>query len=297
MILRSVGALALLVTSIFSGCISHTAQLTQDQIPLKADTIAKSELLRRLTTNSLAIKTLYVSKSTLRASRMLSNETIKSYHDVTGIIAVDRPGHLRLEIEKFTTLALMVSDDKQYFVSVPPEAKFGVGEVAAPVRGAEFPYNLRPSHILDALFVDGEQFVGKDGINSVITVFSEPKPDGLHSYYVVLFQKTGKSPGDLVPLEALTFDRTLGVEEVVRKVTFMPDGEPEADIRYSNYQMVGNISFPRKIVIQRPIENYSLEMIIEKLEFNKALDASTFKLERPSGVDEVDLNTGKDIKP
>jgi len=295
---RSAALITLLGTAFLTGCISHNVPLSPELIPLKADTIAKAELLKRLTTNSLAIKTLYISKCTLKASRMLSNETIKNYHDVTGKISVDRPGHLRLEIDKFTTVALMVSDEKQYRVSVPPESKFGVGDVAAPVHGAEFPYNLRPGHILDALFVDGEQYVGKEGIESFITVFTEPKPDGLHSYYVVLFGKPGKNPGDGVPLEELTFDRTLGVQEVVRKKSYLPDGEVEADIRYSNYQTFpGNISFPMKIEIKRPAENYTLEMDIEKVELNKALDESTFKLDRPDGVDDVDLNTGKDIKP
>jgi hypothetical protein len=77
----------------------------------------------------------------------------------------------------------------------------------------------------------------------------------------------------------------------------LPDGEPEADIQYSNYQMFGNIPFPMKIVIRRPIENYSLEMNIEKLNLNKPVDPETFTLKRPDGVDDVDLNTGKEIKP
>jgi len=77
----------------------------------------------------------------------------------------------------------------------------------------------------------------------------------------------------------------------------LPDGEIEADIRYSNYQMFGNIAFPMKIVIKRPIENYALEMNIQKMDLNKTVDPAMFKLERPNGVDEVDLNTGKDIKP
>jgi hypothetical protein len=51
------------------------------------------------------------------------------------------------------------------------------------------------------------------------------------------------------------------------------------------------------ILIKRPIENYALEMNIDKLDLNKTVDPATFKLERPNGVDEVDLNTGKDIKP
>jgi hypothetical protein len=278
--------------ALLAGCISHNVRLLPDQVLLKADTIAKSALLEKLQTDSRAISTLVVSKSTLKASRLLSNETMKNYHDVNGVIAVDRPGRLRLEIEKFTTLALMVSDEKQYRVSVPTEGKFGVGDVATPVKGADFPYNLRPSHILDALFVDGEQFIGKPGIDPYLLVVREPQPDGMHSYSVILFGKTGG-----VPLEELWFDRTVGVEQVVRKKTYLPDGEIEADIQYSNYQMFGNIAFPMKIVIKRPIENYSLEMNIEKLALNKPVDPAVFKLDRPNGVDDVDLNTGKDINP
>jgi len=290
--LRSEVSAILLGAALLSGCISHTVRLPQDQVLLKADTIAKSALLEKLRTDSLAIQTLIVSKSTLKASRMLSSEAIKNYHDVNGVIAVDRPGHLRLEIEKVFTLAQMVSDEKQYRVSVPPEGKFGVGDVAAPVTGAEFPYNLRPSHILDALFVDGEQFIGKSGIDPYLMVLTESQPDGLHSYSVIFFGKTGG-----VPLEELWFDRTVGVEQVVRKKSYLPDGEIESDIRYSNYQMFGNIAFPMKIVIKRPVENYALEMNIDKLDLNKTVDPAMFKLERPDGVDEVDLNTGKDIKP
>jgi hypothetical protein len=288
---RSQVSAILVGAAVLSGCISRTVHLPQNQVLLKADTIAKAALLEKLRKDSLAVNTLIVQKSTLKASRLLSNESIKNYHDVVGRIIVDRPSHLRLEIEKVITLALMVSDEKQYRVSVPPDGKFGVGDVAAPVRGADFPYNLRPSHILDALFVDGEQFVGKLGIDSVLTVFTESQPDGMHSYYVLLFVKSGG-----VPLEELTFDRTVGVQEVVRKRSFLPDGEPEADIRYSNYQMFGTIPFPMKIVIKRPIENYSLEMNIEKLDLNKPVAAAAFTLKRPDGVDDVDLNTGKEIK-
>jgi len=291
--LRSEVSVVLLSVALLSGCISRTERLVPSQVLLKADTIAKSALLEKLRKDSLAVNTLVVSKSTLKASRMVSNEAIKNYHDVNGVIAVDRPGHLRLEIEKVFTLAQMVSDEKQYRVSVPPEGKFGVGDVAAPVRGAEFPYNLRPSHILDALFVDGEQFIGKPDIDSYLLVETESQPDGMHSYSVIFFGKTGAGG---VPLEELWFDRTLGVQEVVRKKSYLPDGEIESDIRYSNFQMFGNIAFPMKIVIKRPIENYALEMNIEKLDLNKAVDPAMFTLERPNGVDEVDLNTGKDIK-
>jgi hypothetical protein len=283
---------AVLLIALLTGCIRHTDHLPQDQVLLKADTIAKSALLEKLRKDSLAVSTLIVQKSTLRASRLLSNESIETYTNVSGKIKVDRPAHIRLDIDKLATLAQMVSDEKQYRVYVPYEGKFGTGDVAAPARGAAFPYNLRPSHILDALFVDGEQFIGKPGIDTYLIVVTESQPDGVHSYSVVFFGRKDSQ----VPLEELWFDRTVGVDEVVRKKSYLPDGEIESDIRYSNYQMFGTIRFPMKIVIKRPIENYSLEMNIQQLELNKPVDPATFILNRPDGVDDVDLNTGKDPK-
>jgi hypothetical protein len=283
---------AVLLIALLTGCIRRTNPLPQDQVLLKADTIAKSALLEKLRKNSLAVSTLNVQKSTLRATRLLSNESIETYTNVSGKIKVDRPAHIRLDIDKLVTLAQMVSDEKQYRVYVPYEGKFGIGDVAAPERGAAFPYNLRPSHILDALFVDGEQFIGKPGIDTYLFVTREPEPDGMHSYSIIFFGKAGSQ----VPLEILWFDRTLGLDEVVRKKSYLPDGEIESDIRYSNYQMFGTIRFPMKIVITRPIENYALEMNIQQLELNKPVDAATFILNRPDGVDDVDLNTGKDLK-
>jgi len=281
-----------LAIALLSGCISRNDQVPKDQVLLAANNMTKSELLQSLKDRSLKVTTLFVTKSSMKASRMRSNDEITNYHDVNAKIAVDRPARIRLQIEKLITLAEMVSDDKTYKVSIPKEGKFGVGSVTAPVQGAEFPYNLRPSHILDALFVDGEQFMGKPGIDAIIREDALSFPDGLHSYYVVLFAKTGG-----VPLEELWFDRTVGVMEVVRKKSYLADGKIEADIRYSDYAVFNSIPFPKSIVISRPIENYKLDMTFERLELNTAVEPSMFVLNRPDGVVDVDLNTGKDIKP
>ena len=292
MIFRFIGSSVMLAVGLFSGCISHTVDLPKDQILLPADSMSKPQLLERLKERSMAVQTMVIQQSTLKPSRMISGEAIKDYADVTGKIAVERPSHLRLEIEKVITLAQMVSDEKVYKVYVNQKGKFGVGDVSAPSQGAEFPYNLRPTHILDALFVDGEQFMGKPGIDAFVREDTLSQPDGVHSYYIILF---GKSGG--VSLEELWFDRTVGVMEVVRKKTYLPDGKVEADILYSDYGIFNSIPFPRKIFIKRPIENYSLEVNIERMELNKPVDASMFVLNRPTGVDDVDLNTGKDINP
>ena len=294
--MRTRGAVYLILVAgmLVTGCGGTVTPLPQNQVALRADTMTKAALLDKLRANSATVKTLVVKKSVLKPSRMQNNDSIKDYADVSGRIAVDRPGrHLRLDIEKVAiTVAEMVSDGQQYRVSIPLKGKFGVGDELAPVQGADFPYNLRPSHILDALFVDGEQLVGKPDIGSVMTEETKPQTDGLHSYYRILFYKTGG-----IPLEEIWFDRTVGVVAVVNKRSFRPDGKVEADIQYSNYATLDSISFPKTIVIKRPIENYSLEMDIEEMELNNPVSASVFVLNRPSGYDEVDLNTGKDIIP
>ena len=91
-------------------------------------------------------------------------------------------------------------------------------------------------------------------------VVTEPQPDGMHSYYVIVFVKSGRQ----CRWKNFGLIERSELSEVVRKKSYLPEGEIEADIRYSDYQMFGTIPFPMKIVINRPIENYSLEMNIQK---------------------------------
>jgi hypothetical protein len=282
----------LLTVALFTGCISHTRHLAKDQVLLKAQTISRSALLDKLKSRSLEIKTLTVTKSSIKPSHILSGEAIKDFTGAGATIVVDRPSHIYMEIEKIgATVADMVSDGKLYKVSIPHigSGRYGVGDAAEPPETVEFPFNLRPSHILDALFVDGEQYMGASGITTVVKEATNPQSDGVHSYYLVDF-----AMGE-VPLEELWVDRTGTAMQVTRKIQYKEDGRIEADIQYSDYGMFDSISFPKQIVIRRPIENYSLELQLQKLELNKSVDSEAFDLPRPPGAEDFDVNTGKVI--
>jgi len=293
--MRSFVSMVLVACALLTGCISRTRTVAKDLRTLKAESMTKTALLDRLKTQSQAISTLKVKNSVLKASRMKSGAEFTDYHNVNGVIAVDRPDHIYVEISEVLTLVEMVSDGKQYRVSIPLRKTFGTGDVAVPpVPDIDFKYNLRPSHILDALFVDGEKYLGDPEIKPYLTQKNDPQSDGLHPCYVVLFAKMN---GEV--LEELWFDRTQKTMDVARKIRFKPDGEVEADIRYSAYDTFGSIRFPMSIVISRPIENYALDMKLEKekVEFNTPLGADTFTLTQPEdGVDILDLNTGKVVK-
>jgi hypothetical protein len=281
-----------MVASLLAGCISHTRHVAKNQVLLKADKMTKPALLDRLMARSLEIKTLTVTKSSLKASHALSGDAIKDFIGVGGTIVVDRPSHIYLEVEKLgATLVDMSSDGKHYKVSIPhlSPSRYGVGEAVEPVGTVEFPYSLRPSHILDALFVDGEQYIGVSGITTAFKERKEPQADGIHSYYVVEFLR-----GD-TPLEELWVDRTAPGMQVTRKTQYKEDGRIEADIQYSDYGVFDSIPFPRMIVINRPIENYSLELQFQNLELNRTVDSAAFDVPRPPGAQDFDVNTGKVI--
>ena len=110
----------------------------------------------------------------------------------------------------------------------------------------------------------------------------------MHPLFRILFVRAD------IAIEELTFDRYVG--QVTRKIHYREDGNIEADVRYSNYDKVDSIQFPKLIMINRPIENYTLEMKFEKLSLNKPVQDSQFTLERPEGSDDLDLTTGKVTK-
>jgi hypothetical protein len=292
--LRSIACLILLFGLVLTGCVTHTHSLPKNLIPLKAATVAKPALLNMLKTRSMAVKTLIVNSTSLSASRLLPSDKVKDYGSKlsSGTIIVERPNQLFLEVDYLgTTMVDMVADDAQYKIAAYPKHWFGVANVGAPVDSSgEFPFNLRPSHILDALFVDGERFIDDDAITKVVKEDTESQPDGVHSFYVICFSKGSAAIVDL------WFDRTLRNPEVTRKKTYTEDGRIESDVHYSEYEMVDSILFPKLIVIQRPLENYSLEMKLNKLELNKPVKADAFELDRPEGFDDFNPTTGKVTK-
>ena len=77
---------------------------------------------------------------------------------------------------------------------------------------------------------------------------------------------------------------------VSRKQVFGAEGIRETDVSYEFYQDLEGATFPRRIMIERPIEDYSLEINFESTELNVALDESVFMRSAPAGSELVDLD-------
>jgi len=158
----------------------------------------------------------------------------------------------------------------------------GTSQVTTPSKnGLE---NLRPAVFFDSLLVRGLQPSEFASLTSDIRIVPNPKkknemveePD----YDVqILSQPTGQTEHTL---RIIHINRTnlLPYQQDI----YDEDGNVVTSAVYSNYQNYGGIRFPSKIVITRPIDQYSLTVTITKLTFNQKLDNDQFEMKIPDNV-------------
>ncbi len=268
-----------------AGCISTKRVVPEDQRLLPAKTASRAELLEGLKTQSQAIKSMTATVALDVSGGSLRTGVLTEYRQTKGFILVDRPNNIRVRAQAPLALATvfdMVSDGRQYRVSVPIRNKFIVGDATAPASNQNPVLNMRPQHLLSALFVDIMPLLANPQIRSTL----EETSVGRKSYYIFEFINIAQPNADLV--EKLWIDRS--TLEVVRKQIFGRDGKVEADVEYTGYQDSGGTSFPQAIVIQRPAEDYTLKITFQKTVLNEQLAADAFVLERPSGSDLVQVD-------
>jgi outer membrane lipoprotein-sorting protein len=157
--------------------------------------------------------------------------------------------------------------------------------VNAPMNPKTALANLRPQHLLDGLFVDVRPYLKNP---NQVKEFVEETTEGRKSYYVFSFVNIAGSEAQL--LEKLWIDRT--DMQISRKQVFGKDGRLETNVEYSNYQPAEGGSsepFPQSVVIQRPVEEYTLKMTFQKTTLNEKLADDSFNLQPPEGAELVRL--------
>jgi hypothetical protein len=69
-----------------------------------------------------------------------------------------------------------------------------------------------------------------------------------------------------------------------RQDIYNQEGKVATQALYSNYQKFGDIEFPTKIVIQRPLDELGLTIVVTKATFNQELPQNEFDLAIPAGT-------------
>jgi len=270
--------------------IAAAASLGGCHVPVKTTTKVPAAEIRPLldsTKEALMGKYEELSRSvrTVNAKVEMSPHTgsrysgvIEDYKQVNGFVLAESPNHIRMIGQApviGTRVFDMVSDGKTFRISIPPKEKFIVGPAHFEHVSKKPLENLRPQHILEVIF--WPPLVAGD-----LVLFDEEEAGG-GRYYTLTEVSQGENPA---AVRRIWFDRTdLNVSRVE---LYEPNGMLVSVANYSDWEPAGEgVSYPRQIEVERPHDDYRLDLHITTLTLNAAVPAKSFELEQPPGSELV----------
>jgi len=270
------------------GAVSHKQNLPATQIVV-AQVATREELLEKYNAIATGVNSLDATVQLKPTAGSQYSGVIEEYHEVKAFLLAKRPAYIRMigqapVIGK--TIFDMASDTDTFHVWIPSKNKFLVGPVALERTSSKPIENLRPQHLLDALLWTE--------IRKEEAVLFEEFNDERARYYVLTVLRGGY---ETEILRKIWFDRAN--LQIARLEEFGPKGIVLSDVHYSDWEPLtaaeqppggaasGISAFPRVIQIDRPHDDYRLELQVTKLMLNEDIPADRFKLEQPAGSELV----------
>ncbi|MHB8503215.1 MAG: hypothetical protein ACYDHE_20015 [Candidatus Acidiferrales bacterium] len=270
------------------GAVSKKQTVPATQIVV-AQVAAREELLEKYNTIARGVKSLDATVQLKPTTGSQYSGVIEEYHEVKAFLLAERPAYIRMigqapVIGK--TVFDMASDGKTFHVWIPSKNKYLVGPVALERTSGKPIENLRPQHLLDALLWTE--------IRKEEAVLFEEFNDERARYYVLTVLRGGYQTEIL---RKIWFDRA--DLQIARLEEFGPKGVLLSDVHYSDWEPLtaaeqppgatasGISAFPRVIQIERPHDDYRLDLQVTKLMLNEDIPADRFNLEQPAGSELV----------
>jgi len=281
------------------GAIKKTTKIPPVAKPVIRDA-GPEELLEKYNGIARGVKSVNATVELKPTAGSKYSGVIEEYHEVKAFLLAQRPADIRMigqapVIGK--TIFDMASDGELFRVSIPSKNKFLVGSVALE-RVSDKPIeNLRPHHLLDAVLWPE--------VRKEESVLFEEFNDETARYYVLTVLRGGYRTEIL---RKIWFDRS--DLQVSRLQTFGPRGVLLSDVHVSDWEPVlgdqehpaaaapvSVSAFPRAIRIERPHDDYRLDLQITKLALNEDLPQDRFKLEQPAGTELVRVGEPSEDRP
>lgn len=203
---------------------------------------------------------------------------IEDYKEVSGFVLAVSPNHIRM-IGQAPVIGSrvfdMVSDGETFRISIPPKGKFIVGPAHFEHAAKKPLENLRPQHILEAIFWPP--------IEAGNMVLFDEEENGGGRYYALTVVSRGEPPE---VTRRAWFDRTN--LKLARVEVYEAGGRLVSVARYSDWQAAGEgAEYPREISVERPHDDYRLDLRITTLTLNGEVAEDSFQLAQPPGSELV----------
>src|SRR6202795_1441268 len=285
-----VGATVVAISCGCGGAVSTKKNLPATQVVVVKDA-TREDLLEKYNGVARGVKSVNATVQLKPTAGSKYTGAIEEYHEVKAFLLAERPDYIRMigQVPVIGKPVFVITSAWESFrVSIPSKNKFLVGAVSLERASSKPIENLRPQHLLDALLWTE--------IRKEEDVLFEEFNDEKARYYVLTVLRGGYRREIL---RKIWFNRA--DLEVARLQEFSPKGALLSDVRYSDWEPLagdqeqtsaaasGITFFPRVIQIDRPHDNYRLDLQVTKLMLNEDIPADRFKLEQPAGSELVQV--------
>jgi outer membrane lipoprotein-sorting protein len=279
-------AALLLVSAMAAGCAVSRKQAVPPGQIRQALEAARPQLVAAYNRQAGSIRTITATVRMRPVTGSAYSGVIEQYHEFGGFLLASRPAWIRI-IGQAPVVGKdifdMVSDGHTFRIFIPSKNEFLVGPTNLE-RPAKNPVeNLRPQHILDALF-------WAELPASAPVLFEQADAPPNRFYVLTLLRGSGSN---LEIARKVWFDRS--DLRVSRIEIYGPGGQLDSDITYSDWQpgeeappaaspAAQPTLFPREIHISRRQQGYQIGISISKLALNAPIPPDHFVLAQPPGT-------------
>jgi hypothetical protein len=281
--------LAILPTT---GCLFRTRPVeeTYSKAPLKES--SQASLIDSINQQAEKIQSLQATVDIDTSVGGIKKGHVTDYKEIRGYVLARKPAMLHmiglLPIVR-TTAFDMVSDGQEFKLSIPPRNRFVIGRNEVQTTNLDQPMeSIRPQNIYEALLirrVDPEHEIAV--LENGEEILHDTKGHRvLQSDYELVIIRKGKNGWRLA--RKIVFSRT--DLQPHRQYIYDEEGNLATDARYATYKEYDGVSFPSRIEIYRPQEEYDITLNLLKVEINKQLRDDQFTLQQPPGAEVVHLD-------
>ncbi len=214
------------------------------------------------------------------------------YKEIRGYVLARQPGSLHMiglmPIVR-TTAFDMVSDGQEFKLWIPPKNRFVIGRNQVATPNTDQPLeNIRPQDIYEALLIRRVDPATEIAVleNGYETLHDAKGHRILQEDYELIVIRKYDDGWRLA--RKIVFGRT--DLKPHRQYVYSADGTVATDARYAEYKDYEGTSFPSRIEIYRPQEEYDITLNMLKVEVNTPLKDEQFVLEQPAGAEVVHLD-------
>jgi uncharacterized protein DUF4292 len=275
-----------------TGCLFRTRPVEEQysKAPLKES--SQQGLIESINQQAEAIHSLKATVDIDSSSGGIKKGQETQYKEIRGYVLARKPDSLHMiGLMPFvrTTAFDMVSDGRDFRLWIPPKNKFVIGKNQVKTENSDQPMeNIRPQNIYEALLIrpidpNTEIAVLENGYE---TLHDAKGHRVLQEDYELTVIK--KSDNGWILARKIIFGRTdLKPHE---QFIYSEDGKVATDARYAAYKDFSGTSFPSRIQIYRPQEEYDITLNLLKVDINTPLKDDQFVLQEPAGAQVVHLD-------